>query len=306
MSKIEEALEKARSKESSKHLNSVSEPGMQLRTTSSRDEPDVEAYMAASKQIARMNEPWQHSRKELAECGIIYPGMEDGRTANAFRELRTKILQSTRGKNCSILVTSISRMSGSSFVAKNLAVAFSFDESMTALLMDCNLAHPSHDDLLSPDATLGLTDYLRSDDLSVEKIIHPVGIQRLRLIPTGGQMDITAEYFTSLKMRRLLRSIKERFADRYIIVDAPPIMESADTRILADVCDFAILVVPYARATEAQVLKASKAIGAQKLIGVVFNDEPRVPAIPWLKKMQGGLNQVSAKRNGRSKVSQGK
>ncbi|MDO8716590.1 MAG: CpsD/CapB family tyrosine-protein kinase [Dehalococcoidales bacterium] len=306
MSKIEEALEKARSKESSQHPNAVSEPGTQLRTVSSRDESDFEAHIAASKQIARMNEPWQHSRKELAEIGIIYPGMEDSRTANAFRELRTKILQTTRGKNCSILVTSTSRSSGSSFVAKNLAVAFSFDESMTALLMDCNLANPSHDELLSPDATLGLTDYLRSDDMSVEQIIHPVGIQRLRVIPTGGQMDITVEYFTSLKMRRLLRSIKERFADRYIIIDAPPIMESADTRILADVCDYAVLVVPYARATEAQVLKASKSIGAQKLIGVVFNDEPRVPTLPWMKKIQGGMNQVAAKRNNHGKAAQGK
>jgi Mrp family chromosome partitioning ATPase len=177
---------------------------------------------------------------------------------------------------------------------------------MTALLMDCNLANPSHHEMLSPDATLGLTDYLKSDHMSVEQIIHPVGIQRLRLIPTGGHMDITAEYFTSLKMKRLLKNIKDRFADRYIIVDAPPVMESADARILADVCDYSILVVPYAKSTEGQVLKASKSLGAHKLIGVVFNDEPRVPAFSWLKKIMGGLNPAAAKRNARSKTPEGK
>jgi protein-tyrosine kinase len=306
MSKIEEALEKARNRESGKNQISAQESGTQLRAVSSIDESDFEAYVAASKQIARMNEPWQHSRKELAESGIIYPGMDDSRTANSFRELRTKILQSTRGKNCSILVTSTSRSAGCSFIARNLAVAFSFDESMTALLMDCNLANPSHHEMLSPDATLGLTDYLKSDDMSVEQIIHPVGIQRLRLIPTGGHMDITAEYFTSLKMRRLLKNIKERFADRYIIVDAPPVMESADARILADVCDYSILVVPYARSTEGQILKAAKSLGAHKLIGVVFNDEPRVPSFSWLKKIMGGLNPAAAKRNARSKIPEGK
>jgi Mrp family chromosome partitioning ATPase len=134
----------------------------------------------------------------------------------------------------------------------------------------------------------------------VEQIIHPVGIQRLRLIPTGGQMDITVEYFTSLKMRRLLKNIKERFADRYIIIDAPPIMESADTRILADVCDYAILVVPYGKATEAQVLKASKSLGAHKLLGIVFNDEPRLPAFSWLKKMKSSSNRVTIKRKTQS------
>lgn len=298
MSKIEEALEKARSKESGKNQNSAPETGLQLRTAPNMDEPDFEAHMAASRQIASMNEPWQRDRKALAEKGIIYPGMDDNRVANAFRELRTKILQATRGRNCAILVTSTSKSAGCSFVARNLAVAFSFDESKTALLMDCNLADPSHHELISSDTRQGLTDYLKADNLSVEQIIHPVGIQRLRLIPAGGQLDITAEYFTSIKMKRLLKSIKERYPDRYIIIDAPPVMHSADTRILAEVCDYAILVVPYGKATHAQVLKASKAIGAHKLIGVVFNDEPQLPSFSWLTKAKNGLNQVSTKKSG--------
>jgi len=306
MSKIEEALEKARARESTRSQNSTLEPGMQLRAVPDMDEHDFEAHVAAGKQIARMNEPWQHSRKELAESGVIYPGMEDIRVANAFRELRTKILQTTRGKNCSILVTSTSKSAGCSFVARNLAVAFSFDESKTALLVDCNLANPSHHELIPPDITLGLTDYLRSDDLNIEQIIHPAGIQRLRLIPVGGRLDITAEYFTSLKMKRLLKNIKERYMDRYVIVDAPPIMHSPDARILAEVCDYAILVVPYGKATEAQVLKASRDIGAHKLIGIVFNNEPQMPSISWLRKMMGGLNQVASKKSRSSRPSEGK
>lgn len=297
MSKIEEALEKARARERGRNQDSTVEPGMQLRAVPGTDEHDFEAHVAASRQIARMHEPWQHSRKELAEVGIIYPGMDDNRVANAFRGLRTKILQVTRGKNCSILVTSTSMSAGCSFVARNLAAAFSFDESKTALLIDCNLADPSHHELMPPDITLGLTDYLKSDDLSVEQIIHPAGIQRLRLIPAGGRLDITTEYFTSLKMKRLLKNIKERYLDRYILVDAPPIMHSPDARILAEVCDYAILVVPYGKATEAQVLKASRDIGAHKLIGVVFNNKPQMPSFPWLRKMMGSLKPAAPKKN---------
>lgn len=297
MSKIEEALEKARSKDSNRNPNSTPEMATQLRAVPSQEESDLERQVASSRQIARMNEPWQHNRKELAESKIIYPGMGDNRVANAFRELRTKILQATRGKNCSILVTSISQSTGCSFVARNLAVAFSFDESKTALLMDCNLTNPSHNDLISPEVTLGLTDYLKADHLSIEQIIHPVGIQRLRLIPVGSKLDITTEYFTSIKMKRLFRSIKERYLDRYIIIDAPPITQSADTRILAEVCDYAILVVSYGKTTESQILNASKALGAHKLIGVVFNNEPQLPELSWLKKMSNGLEQVLTKKS---------
>ena len=292
MSKIEEALEKARLRQDgARSIHAAPEDtGRRLLAVHRQDESDYEQQLASSRQIAQMQESWQHSRKELAESKVIYPGMEDNRSANAFRELRTKILQATRGKNCAILVTSAANAAGSSFVARNLAVAFSFDESKTALLMDCNLQNPSHNDLISPAITHGLTDYLKGDELSVEHIIHPVGIQRLRLIPAGSKLDNTTEYFTSIKMKRLFRDIKDRYVDRYIIIDAPPIVSSADTRILADVCDYAVLVVPYGKTTESQVVKAAKAIDADKLLGVVLNNEPQPPMLPWLKKMSGGLN----------------
>lgn len=299
MSKIEEALEKARLKESEVRLGrTVSvETGRQLRAIHGQEDSDYERQLASSRQISQMQEPWQHSRKELAESRIIFPGMEDNRAANSFRELRTKILQATRGKNCALLVTSASSAAGCSFVARNLAVAFSFDESKTALLMDCNLQNPSHNELVPPEITLGLTDYLKTDELSVEQIIHPVGIQRLRLIPAGSNHDNTTEYFTSIKMKRLFRDIKDRYIDRYIIIDAPPIISSADTRILADVCDYAVLVVPYGKTTESQVVKAARAIDADKLIGVVLNNEPQPPALSWLKKMSGSLDQLISRKN---------
>jgi Mrp family chromosome partitioning ATPase len=117
--------------------------------------------------------------------------------------------------------------------------------------------------------------------MDVDEIIHPVGIERLRIIPSGGRREIPSEYFTSLKMKQLIESIKQRYRERYIILDAPPMTESADTQILAELCDYIVLVVPYGRVTESQVDVCAKAIGEKKLVGIVFNNEPVPPALKW-------------------------
>ena len=166
----------------------------------------------------------------------------------------------------------------------NLAAAIAMDETKTSLLVDCNLSDPDLSRLAvsdKPEAAIGLKDYLQNNNCSVKDIIYPTGIPRLRLIPTGLKNIPMAEYFTSLRLHRLFDEIKQRYTRRYIFVDAPPVSNDADARILAEVCDYVILVVPYGKVTEEQVLKAARAIGKEKLLGTVFNNEPRFPRLAW-------------------------
>ena len=150
--------------------------------------------------------------------------------------------------------------------------------------MDCNLTAPSCNDLISYEACRGITDYLGGSELGVEQIIHPVGIPRLRLIPAGAANDVESEYFTSQKMRKLLRDVRERYPDRYTIIDAPPVLESADAHILAELCDFVLLVVPYGKVVESQIMAAAKGFGERKLLGIIFNDEPQLQNFSLTRK----------------------
>ena len=65
--------------------------------------------------------------------------------------------------------------------------------------------------------------------------------------------------------------IKNRYPDRYIILDGPSLEDSADARILAELCDLATIVVPYGLSTTTEVIDAANAIGKTKLAGVVMN-----------------------------------
>ena len=285
MSKIEKALNKARA------------GGLQVVPSQSprvaRENPNeglpaavnttalTEARRNATAAIARMKEKSLLDKQALARNQIIYPEMEESGTVRAFRELRTKIIQKTQGRNCVIMVTSVVGGGGSSFVATNLGAAFSFDAGKTALLMDCNLRNPSLHRLFGEGSFPGLTDYMDNSGMDVAEIIHPVGIERLRVIPAGGQREIATEYFSSFKLKQMLVSIKERYHERYIIIDAPPMTESADSQILAELCDYVLLVVPYGRVTDSQVNVCAKSFSDKQLLGIVFNNETVPPRLNW-------------------------
>ena len=286
MSKIEKALNKARSAGGLRVVSSQLQRGE--KETPTENLPAVVSTTAlieqrgrASESIARMKEKSLLDKQTLALHQIIYPEMEETGTVRAFRELRTRIIQKTQGRNCVIMVTSVVGGGGSSFVAMNLGVAFSFDAGKTALLMDCNLKNPSMHRLFGAGTFRGLTDYMDNSGVDIAEIIHSVGIERLRIIPSGGRREIPSEYFTSFKMNQLLESIKQRYRERYIILDAPPMTESADTQILAEACDYVLLVVPYGRVTDSQVNTCAKAISDKKLLGIIFNNEPAPPALKW-------------------------
>jgi protein-tyrosine kinase len=246
----------------------------------SRIDTDV-APRASTESIASMRETAVRGREELAKQRIISPDFGENAVVQAFRDVRTRVLQHTQGQNGIILVTSVAGGSGNSFVAMNLGAAFAFDAGRTALIVDCNLRNPSLHRLFGGVEKSGITDYLENSKLDVMDIIHPVGIERLRVIPAGSKRDIPTEYFTSQRARKLLDGIRSRYADRFVIIDAPPMSESADTRILAELCDYILLVVPYGRVTNLQVDGCIKALDSRKFVGIVFNDEPQPPRLDW-------------------------
>jgi protein-tyrosine kinase len=74
-------------------------------------------------------------------------------------------------------------------------------------------------------------------------------------------------------MKLFLKEIKRRYLDRYIIVDSPSVGDfSADTRIIAELCDFVVLVVPYGKVTDSEIRASIEILGQHRIAGVVFNN----------------------------------
>ncbi len=222
--------------------------------------------------IRQMAEVRPLSREELDERKIIHAASQNREALNAFRDLRTLLLQRAGKQNFVVLVSGVGLQSGASFVSLNLAAAFALDYAKTSLLVDCNLYDPSVDRLLYVEPEYGLTEYLENPDLEVDNIIYASGIPRMRIIPAGHSYMTGAEFYASSRMENFMRDVLSRYSDRYIVIDAPPLGSSAEARILADLVDFVLLVVPYGKVTQDQINAAIEAVPEEKLIGMVFNN----------------------------------
>lgn len=222
--------------------------------------------------IDKMAEIKSLDQDELRHNKIIFAGTTDRPLLNAFRSLRTRLVQQSNGKNFVVLISSAASGGGGSFVSVNLAAAFALDSTKTSVIVDCNILEPRLDSMLSIPPDYGLTDYLSKPDIAIDDIIYSSGIPRLRMIPAGSRSELGAELFSSRRMANLIRGLRERYEDRYIILDAPSIEANAEVRILSEHCDQALMVVPYGRVTNSQILAGVEVLGSDKFAGTIFND----------------------------------
>ncbi len=72
-------------------------------------------------------------------------------------------------------------------------------------------------------------------------------------------------------MQEFIGIIKRRYADRYIILNTPPLEVTADAAILSEVVDYIIVVVPYGSVTESRINKAVKLLPQEKIAGIILN-----------------------------------
>ena len=282
MSKIQEALDKIRAGQPLTATTESAPKGTAIRQRQRGAlSGGLPTGMSGTAEIARMEESAYRSDAELVELRMLNSGMSDDHARNAIRELRTSVLQRLETDKRIIMVTSTIEGAGATFVARNLAAAIALDESKTAIIIDCNLKEPSASALAMGEGNIGLCEYLKDTRLSADEIIHRTGVARLRIIPAGTTIEEVREYFTSERLRQLLDELKRRYPERYIVVDAPPIAEAADARILADVCDYVLLVVPFGKSTTGQVIQSARTIGKEKFLGLVFNNKPGMPRMKW-------------------------
>jgi Mrp family chromosome partitioning ATPase len=223
--------------------------------------------------IRDMAEVPRKTQDDLASLKIIYPGMQQREVLNAFRDLRAKLMQKHDGKNFVLLVSSLSAGGGGSFVALNAAASFALDEGKTAVYIDCNEENSLANKMLGGLGGYGLSDYLEESSLDARDVIYSAGIPRLRVIPPGTGGDTSVEKMASSRMRELITSLKERYNDRFIVLDVPPVSESSLARILSDEADLAVLVVPFGKVSVNQILAGVDAVGEQRFAGLVFNYE---------------------------------
>ena len=191
--------------------------------------------------------------------------------AEQFKILRTNILFPQSGQPPRvIMVTSAIPGEGKSFVAANLAASIAQNIDDHVLLMDCDLRLPTINQLFGISQPAGLSEYL-SGDVDLSTLLIKTGINKLSILPGGNPPKNPAELLSSEQMAMLIKEVKNRYQDRYVILDSAPPRLTSETSAIAKHADGILLVVSYGITERDAVLELVEMLGKDQIIGVVFN-----------------------------------
>lgn len=196
---------------------------------------------------------------------------KDPTAVEAFRSLRTSILLSAHPIPKVLLVTSALPGEGKTTTTVNLAATLASLGS-SVLIVDCDMRRPACHRAAGVRNSPGFVQCLTRRVQLSEAILPVSGVPNLSIIPCGPIPPNPAEVLSSPLTAELLKRLHTDF--EYVLVDSPPILSVADSRILATVTD-AVVLVTRAYETPYDVVRRARGLlygAGARILGVALND----------------------------------
>lgn len=208
--------------------------------------------------------------QRLLEHRVIL-AMPPGPAVNAYKVLRTQVRRRMRSNHWVTLgVTSPMQGNGKTLTALNLAITLARDANQTVLLVDLDLRRPRIAHYLTEESLPGMADYLAGLHDLPELLIH-IGLERLVILPAGAPLLDSSEQLSSPRMARLVTELRERYPDRIVLFDLPPLLISDDVIAFTPNLDTVMLVVEEGKTTQEELKRAYELLDEHHIMGVVFN-----------------------------------
>jgi exopolysaccharide/PEP-CTERM locus tyrosine autokinase len=148
---------------------------------------------------------------------------------------------------------------------------------MTVLLVDADVARPSVLKVLELSAEAGLMDILLNDDMKLSDVILKTNIPTLSILPAGRSNRHATELLASRAMSKLLTEIADRYADRIVIFDSPPLLITTEANVLAAQMGQVVMVVEAETTTQHAVKESLQKIETCRNISLIYNKTKAFP-----------------------------
>jgi protein-tyrosine kinase len=215
---------------------------------------------------------------KLAKDGFVTPDMPRSRIADEFRIVKRPLIANASAKRVQplknanlIMVTSAVPGEGKTFSAVNLAMSIATELDQTVLLVDADVARPSLPRVLGLPADKGLLDALQSKSFDLGRALIRTNVEKLTVLPSGTPHPNATELLASDAMVNLLHEMANRYTDRIIIFDSPPLLVTTEARVLATLMGQILFVVRAESTLQSDVKRALAAIEACPVKLVLLN-----------------------------------
>ncbi len=197
---------------------------------------------------------------KLAGNGYVTPMAPRSRLAEEFRAIKRPLLAQvsarTVARSNTIMVTSALAGEGKTFTAINLAMSLASELERRVLLVDADVLRPSILDRLGLPSGPGLMEALADPHLPLSDVLIATNVEKLTLLPAGAATQDSTELLSSETMRSLIDDLAQRYADRIIVFDTPPLLLSNESRVLARHVGQIVVVTEALRTPQASLTDA--------------------------------------------------
>ncbi len=218
------------------------------------------------------------SLAKLKSQNIITPQAEHSSLAEEFRMIKRPLLDNAFGQNGIkvkngnlIMVTSSLPGEGKTFCSINLAMSIAMEMGRTVLLVDADAPNPRLLKTLGVSYEQGLLDLLLDDKLQLSDVIIRTNIENLSLLPAGRHNRHATELLASDSMSALLDDLAQRYSDRIILFDSPPLLVTSEASVLASHMGQIVMVVEAEKTPQPAVRQALTLIEDCELTWVLLN-----------------------------------
>lgn len=224
--------------------------------------------------------------EQLRLLGMVSPHTERSTISEEFRRIKRPLLDKIFNKsgkpvahNNLIMVSSSLPGEGKTFCAVNLAISIALELDHTVLLVDADVARPAVPRYLTitqdrEEYKKGLMDILLDKDLDLSDVMLRTNIDKLTLLRAGRNHKHATELLASHSMNSLLDEISQRYPDRVIIFDTPPLLLSTEARVLATQMGHIVLVVEAGSTTQNAVKDLLSQFKSTDNVSLIYNKAP--------------------------------
>jgi Mrp family chromosome partitioning ATPase len=278
MEKLRKALDLARQQRAG-GLDAVQptapEPVAEPAASNDRVPPEPAARSTASPDAAHyaytQTKVFRPDDRLLERHRILSPGATSP-AADAYRMLRTQVAQRMGEHGWrTIAVCSPRRHEGRSLAAVNLAITLAADPRYSVLLCDLDLRSPSLAALFGFSPAVGVDDVLTAKASVEDCLVHPEGFQRLVLLPARAALGGSSEFLAGRVTRDLVAELRDRYPDRILIFDLPPVLVADDALAFSPNVECALVVVDEGTTRREDVTRCLEILRSTPVVGTLLN-----------------------------------
>lgn len=221
----------------------------------------------------------------LERAGYLVPHASRSRLMDEFRGIKRPLLANAQGGKTTapvergnlIMITSSLPGEGKTFTSINLAMSMAMELNHSVLLVDADATRMAAAQRLGVATSPGLIDLLLDPTLDLADVELATNVETLTVLPAGTQNERATEILSSQAMRDLLDRLAAHQQDRIVIFDAPPLLPSAEARVLAPQMGQIVLVVHAGKTHQGSVLQALSTLEECPLVMTLLN-QSRTPS----------------------------